>query len=207
MRSFLLCLVIGVACGCGQPSSQPEPYVSATMIDVSAVRGSASPTSIPDDIEPDQVDPDKLDGPLVPAGEAPNSTSRPIAWPEGPLKLDSNDVLEFTKSQGGVAGTDFTTLRICGDGTVKLTSGRAGGPGGRSSESAGKMDAKTTSQLFEEIRSSGLLDSTDEHTRQSHYSVDGTVDEVKISVGVSPGSARHSSIEALIEPARKSLKP
>lgn len=208
MRILLLCSLILGVCGCSQqPSSQP--YVTATMIDTRTLTPTASPESpaSPDDIEPDQVDPGKLNEPLLPAGDPPNSSSRPIAWPEGPLQLDSSDVLEFTESQGGVAGTDYTTLRISGDGTVKLTSGRAGGPGGRSSESAGKMDAKTTSKLFEELRSSGLLDTTDEHTRQSHYSVDGTVDGVKISVGVSPRTTRHSSIEALLEPARTSLKP
>lgn len=212
MRSFLLCLLVGVACGCSQPSSQP--YVTATTIDPRTITPTASPESsaspdaaLPDDIEPDNVDLENLNKPLLPAGEAPRSTSRPIAWPEGAFDLDSEDVLEFTESQGGVAGTDFTTVRISGDGAVKQTSGRAGGPGGRKSESAGKMSPEATRKLFEDLRASGLLDTTDEHSRQGHYSVEGTVDEVKISVGVSPGTARHSSIEALIEPARKSLKP
>lgn len=181
------------------------------MIDTRTLNPKESPESSgsPADIEPDNVDLGKLDEPLIAQGpgEPPGSTSRPIPWPDGALKLDAQDVLEFTESQGGVAGTDFTTVRISGDGAVKLTSGRAGGPGGRSSEKSGKMSPEETKKLFEGLRASGLLDTTDEHSRQGFYSVRGTVDEVKIDVGVWRTSARRGSIQALLEPAMKSLEP
>ncbi len=182
-----------------------------TLTPTASPESSASPAGPAADIEPDKVDLGNLDKQLIAEGrgalDPPNSTSRPIAWPEGALKLGAEDVLEFTESQGGRAGTDFTTVRISGDGAVKLTSGRAGGPGGRSEEKSGKMSPENTRKLFEDLRASGLLDTTDEHTRQGYYSVRGTVDEVKIDVGVWRTSSRRSSIQALLEPAMRSLGP
>lgn len=128
------------------------------------------------------------------------------SWPTGELQLDEHDWLDFTESQGGVAGTDFETLRVQGDGVVTLETGRAGGPGGRPSVKQGRLDAETTRKIFQGLHDSGVLDSTVAHTDQHYLSVSGQVDDVKFDVGVAPGSPRQARLEELLAPARACLQ-
>lgn len=174
-RYVLSCLLgAGLLLGCGQaPSDQAAPEPQ-------------SPTT------------------TVPAAPVSDGTSTPapVQWAEK-LSLDGADVLDFTESQGGVAGTEYTTLKITGDGAVSLENG---GPGHPPGTRTGKLDQEATRKLFEDVQKSGLLDTTDAHTSQHFYSVQGEVDGVKLDVGVRPGTARHAALEKLVAPARAAVK-
>jgi hypothetical protein len=106
-----------------------------------------------------------------------------------------------SKYIGGVAGTDTYQTSIFGDGTVIVESGRAGGPGGENSKVKHNISADLTREIFQEIRSSKLLDHTEPSGNTTGASLFVRYDDQEDQVSI---SGRFPQADAVVGKARSS---
>ena len=80
----------------------------------------------------------------------------PISQPAADWQPSEDDFASLDHWIGGVAGTDSNVLKIRGDGTITLTSGRQ--PGGEETTSSGTLGPAETKALFLKLLESKLLE-------------------------------------------------
>ena len=138
---FLVVFVFVFLVGCSPAPATPS--TTATPVE--------SPQSLPSDKV--KVPARETD---APAQRSLTKKESPIPRPSGDWQPSQDDFASLDHWIGGVAGTDSNVLKVQGDGTVTLTSGRQ--PGGEETTSSGTLDPAETKALFLKLLESKLLE-------------------------------------------------
>jgi hypothetical protein len=125
----------------------------------------------------------------------------PITQPSEDWQPSKDDFASLDHWIGGVAGTDSNVLKVQGDGTVTLTSGRQ--PGGEETTSSGTLDPAETKTLFLKLLESKLLQMNEVSGSTVGTTLMVQVNGVQDTVVV---STRRAEAEAIFGLARAATK-
>ena len=163
------------------------------------------PTTTPSAVSREEAPPEKQ---KIPAREVdpPNPQTltkkeSPITQPAEGWQPSQDDFASLDHWIGGVAGTDSNVLKVQGDGTVTLTSGRQ--PGGEETSSSGTLDPAETKALFLKLLESKLLEMNEVSGSTVGTTLRVQINGVQDTVVV---STRRAEVEAVFGVARAAVK-